>query len=162
MNHTMIRPALCMITAVLLCVPGLAAAHGEKHEKTIFTKHFQNTLFDVTEKANYSLEILLDDSEFEIGKNVVGIVVHDSSDGDVENAELIIVLKSLESDQVMSGPFSIKSTIPGLYVVSGLDLKKKGKWELSITVKKESKEDRVKFILPDALKERVSKGRYSP
>ncbi len=46
--------------------------------------------------------------------------------------------------------------------MSGLDLQKPGKWELSIMVKKDSVEDGVKFILPDALKDRPAKGRYSP
>lgn len=50
----------------------------------------------------------------------------------------------------------------GLYIVSGLDLQRDGKWELNIKVKKNGIEDFVKFIFPDALKARVPKGRYSP
>ena len=47
----------------------------------------------------------------------------------------------------------------GLYIVSGLDLKREGKWELLITVKKAGVEDSVKFIFPDVLKDRPAKGR---
>ncbi|GAB4484291.1 MAG: hypothetical protein OHK006_08230 [Thermodesulfovibrionales bacterium] len=162
MKPLMLLIAACMTAAALFCAAGPAAAHGEKHAKTVFTKHFQQTLFDATEKALFSIEVLLDDSEFEIGRNTVGIIVHDAEDEDVEKAELGIALKGLEDGQVLTGPFSIKGTLPGLYIVSGLDLKKPGRWELSISVRKDAKEDRVKFILPDALKERVSKGRYSP
>jgi len=50
----------------------------------------------------------------------------------------------------------------GLYIVSGLDLKREGKWELLITVTKTGAADSVKFIFPDVLKNRPSKGKYSP
>jgi hypothetical protein len=131
-------------------------------EKTLFTKHFQNTLFDVTEHAAYSVEILLDDKEYKIGKNVVGIVLHDASNNDVSGAEIALTLKDLVTGENSTVIPMVTDKGNGLYIVSGLDLQKEGKWELAITVKKGSIEDLVKFILPDALKARVPKGRYSP
>jgi len=130
--------------------------------KTIFTKHFHKTLFDVTEHAVYSVEILLDDEEYTIGKNVTGIVIHNAYDEDVTGAEITCILKNLASGK--NSPVTPKVTDKGngLYIVSGLDLQKEGKRELMITVKKGRIEDRVKFILPDALKARVPKGSYSP
>ncbi len=131
-------------------------------EKTLFTKHFQNTLFDVTEHAMYSVEILLDDQEYKIGKNVIGMVIHNAHDEDVTGAEITFVLKDLVAGTNFPVTSKITDKGNGLYIVSGLDLQKEGKWEFAITVKKDRIEDFVKFVLPDALKARVPKGKYSP
>ncbi len=60
------------------------------------------------------------------------------------------------------GPLTITDKQNGLYIISGLDLKKDGRWELLVTVKKGDVEDSVKFVFPDVLKDRYPKGRYSP
>ncbi|MDA8240351.1 MAG: hypothetical protein M0Z67_08280 [Nitrospiraceae bacterium] len=148
--------------AMIFTIPSFSLADESFAPKRIFTKHFNKTLFDITSHADYSVELLLDDSEYPIGKNVVGIVVHDSHDADVKGAELVIGLKNLATGQVAAGPSRVQDKKNGLYIVSGLDLRKEGGWELSITVKKGGVSDGVKFVLPDALKERVPKGRYSP
>ena len=130
--------------------------------KPLFTKHFQNTLFDITEHVRYSVEILPDDKEYKIGKNVIGIVIHNSHDQDVIGAEITFVLKDLATGKNFPIAPVTKDRGNGLYIVSGLDLLKEGKWELGITVKKGGVEDSVKFILPNALKAHLPKGRYSP
>ena len=108
------------------------------------------------------MEILLDDKEYKIGKNVVGIVVHDAHDGDVIGAEITFVLKDIVAVKNYIVTPIITDKGNGLYIVSGLDLQKEGNWELAMTVRKGRLEDRVKFVLPDALKARLPKGRYSP
>jgi len=143
--------------AIMLLMLGFAWG-----EKTLFTKHFQNTLFDVTEHTMYSVEILLDDQEYKIGKNVIGIVIHNAHDEDVMGAEITFVLKDLVAGKNFPVTSKITDKGNGLYIVSGLDLQKEGKWELAITVKKDHIEDFVKFVLPDALKARVPRGKYSP
>jgi hypothetical protein len=148
--------------ATIFAIPSGGRADEGLAPKRIFTKHFDKTLFDITRQADYSVEVLLDDSEYRIGKNVVGVVVHDAQDGDVKGAELVIALKNLATGKNEAGTVKVLDKKNGLYIVSGLDLGKEGRWELSITVKKGSVSDGVKFVLPDALKERVGKGRYSP
>ncbi|HAM50259.1 MAG TPA: hypothetical protein DCP92_06035 [Nitrospiraceae bacterium] len=158
-----------MIMAVILLAasPSSATHVGRSEEgsaqgeKILFTKHFQNTLFDITEHGKYSVEILLDDKEYKIGKNVVGIVIHDAHDEDVRGAEITFALKDLVAGKNSPVTPTITDKGNGLYIVSGLDLQKEGKWELAIMVDKGSIEDGVKFVLPDALKARVPKGRYS-
>ncbi len=59
-------------------------------------------------------------------------------------------------------PLTITDKENGLYIVSGLNLQRDGRWELSVTVRKGDVEDSVKFLFPDVLKERHPKGRYSP
>jgi hypothetical protein len=150
--------------ALSLFITGPANGH-EDHGSTgkkLFTKHFQETLFDVAEHASYSAEVLLDDKEYKIGKDVTGIVIHDTHDEDVKGAELTIVHKNLATSENAPGTLTVVDKGNGLYIVSGLNLQRDGRWELAITIKKDGVEDRVKFVLPDALKERVPKGRYSP
>jgi hypothetical protein len=158
----MIGPFIALF--LLACSPSNTALEGKSigKEKPLFTKHFKSTLFAITEHALYSVEILLDDNEYTIGKNVVGMVIHNAKDEDVNGAEITFVVKDLASGK--NSPVTPKVTDKGngLYIVSGLDLRKEGKWELTIIVKQGRIEDRVKFILPDALKARVPKGRYSP
>ncbi|HWR58542.1 MAG TPA: hypothetical protein VN328_06610 [Thermodesulfovibrionales bacterium] len=156
-----------MITLAMvftLMVSGTAATH-EGHgpsEKRLFTKHFEETLFDITKRASYSIEILLDEKEHKIGKDTIGMVVHDAHDEDVKGAQLTIVHKDLSTGADAPGKLSVVDKGNGLYIISGLDLKRAGKWELSITVKKDRVEDSVKFVFPDALKDRPAKGKYSP
>ncbi len=142
---------------MLLLMLGVARA-----DKILFTKHFQNSLFDVTEHASYSVEILPDDLEYNIGKNVIGLVIHDARDEDVAGAKLTFTIKDIGTDKLYPVTPQITDKGNGLYIVSGLDLKREGKWELAITVKKDGAEDTVKFVFPDALKTRYPKGKYSP
>jgi len=154
---------ISMVVAFCLLGAGAAGAQGfGPAEKRLFTKHFQDTLFDIAQHGDYSVEVLLDEKEYKIGKDVIGIVIHDSHDEDVKGAELLIVQKSLATNENAPAKPTVTDKGNGLYIVSGLDLKREGRWELVIGVKKNGVEDRVKFILPDALKERVPKGRYSP
>lgn len=156
--------AVAMVFILFSGSPANATNEGASagREKPLFTKHFQNTLFDITEHASYSVEILLDDKEYKIGKNVVGIALHNARDEDVAGAELTLVLRDLVTGKNSSLTPRVTDKGNGLYIVSGLDLLKEGKWELAITVKRGRTEDRVKFVLPDALNSRVPKGRYSP
>lgn len=154
--------SLAVVLFVFASGPAGSFEGHDPVEKVLFTKHFQKSLFDVTEHAIYSLEVLLEDSEYKIGKDVIGIVVHDNRDADVIGAELISVHKNLATGETAPGKLTVTDRGNGLYIVSGLDLKRDGKWELLITVRKAGVEDSVKFIFPEVLKERPSKGRYSP
>ncbi len=156
---------MVVIVMFYLSLAGTASSTHEGHQpsgKKIFTKHFQGSLFEITEHASYSVEVLPDDKEYKIGKDMVGIVVHDAHDEDVKGARLTIVHRDLATGADVTGKLSVRDKNNGLYIVSGLDLQRSGKSELSITVKKEGIEDRVKFVLPDALKDHPDKGRYSP
>lgn|SRR5208282_722093 len=149
---------LCLMNAVPLC------AHEDQvsGEKITFTKHFQETLFDITEHAAFSVEILLNDKEYKIGKGVVGMVIHDDKDSDVKGAGITIVHKNLDTGESAPENIIITDKNNGLYIVSGLNLEREGRWELDITVKKGNVGDSVKFMLPDALKKLYPKGKYSP
>ena len=145
-----------------LLTTGYAHEGHDPGKKKIFTKHFQNTLFDIAEHGAYSVEVLLDDSEYKIGRDAVGMVVHGEKDSDVIGAKLTIVHKNLDTDEAAPESLTITDKENGLYIISGLNLQREGRWELSVKVRKDSVVDSVKFIFPDVLKERHPKGPYSP
>lgn len=152
-----------VLVACLLAVPVAKAHEGpDSGGKKIFTKHFQETLFDITPQAAFSVDVILDNNEYKIGQDVIGLVVHNAADEDVVGAEITFGLKNIETGALADDPVSITDKQNGLYIVSGLDLKREGRWELSVTVKQGDTEDGVKFVLPDALKNPYQKGRYSP
>ena len=154
---------IIMAVNLLVFTPDPAGSfEGGPVEKVLFTKHFKESLFDVTGHAAYSVEVLLDDSEYKIGKDVIGIVVHDNKDADVIGAELSIVQKDVTTGETVPNKLTTTDKKNGLYIVSGLDVKREGKWELQITVTKDGVKDSVKFMFPEALKDRPAKGRYSP
>jgi hypothetical protein len=151
-----------LIFCMLFTVPAFAHDNHGPHEKKIFTKHFDRTLFNITEHAAFSVEILLDDSEYPIGKGVVGIVLHNAKDSDVKGARITLALKNMETGQSVPGAPTITDKGNGLYIVSGLNLRRQGRWELAVTVSKDNVEDSVRFDLPAALMKLYPKGRYSP
>jgi hypothetical protein len=130
-------------------VPGLATMAGESgvEGKQKFTRHFKQSLFRVTEHAFYSMEVLLDDKEYNIGKNAIGIIVHNALDEDVKGAELVIAHRNVSTGENAPGRVTVVDKGNGLYIISGLDLGRKGRWELMVTVRKDGIEDNVKFAL---------------
>lgn len=147
---------LISIIALSLIVPFSVGAHGDHGaKKGVFTKHFNESLFKVTEKGLFSIEILPDEREYKIGKDVIGLVIHDENDRDVEDAVITITLEGITHK-----PFVIREKGDGLYTVSNLDLKQEGSWKLIINVKKGKKQDRAIFIFPDILLEKVPAGKY--
>lgn len=75
-----------------------ASSEEKREAKQAFAKHFQETIFDIASKAKFSVEILLDDKEYQkLGKDVVGIVIHNARDEDVERAIIMLDFRILES-----------------------------------------------------------------
>jgi hypothetical protein len=150
-----------LVLGLLVTLP-VEASEKDGSENRIYTKHFNETLFDITENADFSVEVLLDDKEYDIGKDVIGIVIHGKGDKDVAGAELTLKQKNVETGETIPTEVTITDRGNGLYIISGLDLEKDDRWELSIEIKKDSREGSVGFIFPDSLKKRYPKGRYSP
>jgi len=139
----------------ILAFFAVSSAHSGKHEGNAkFTKHFNDTLFAVSEKGQVSIEVLLDEKEYKIGKDMIGIVIHDSHDEDVEDAKVIVTVTGIAE------PLKVMEKGGGLYLVSTVSLPKEGAWELTIAVRKRKIDDRALFIFPDVLKKRVPAGKY--
>jgi hypothetical protein len=118
-------------------------------------------MFSIADKGIFSVEILMDDSEYpQLGKDVVGLVIHDKQDEDVAGAEIRITTVMQDGQTGTDAPV-VKEKGEGLYTVSGLNLKREGRWEIRISVKKKNLEDSASFNFPDVLKTPFKKGKYS-
>ena len=138
----------------LLCVAAVSAHSGSHEGGAKFTKHFNETLFAIAEKGQVSIEVLLDEKEYKIGKDVIGIVVHDSHDEDVEGASLAVTATGAAE------PLKVKEKGGGLYLVPNTGLPKEGKWELKIAVKKKKIDDSAAFVFPEVLNTKMPAGKY--
>ncbi|MBA4372610.1 MAG: hypothetical protein C0402_07070 [Thermodesulfovibrio sp.] len=132
-----------------------AGAAADNRPQPVFTKHFRQTFFAVTEKAEFSIEILPDEKEYKIGRNVVGIVVHDRHDRDVEKAELTVTAEG------STEPVAVKEKGEGLYLASNLDVKRQGTWKLTIQVRDKAVTDGAIFLFPAAATKLLPPGQYS-
>lgn len=133
-------------------------------EKPKFTKHRDNSLFKITDKGLFSVEMLLDGKEFKIDRNDIGIVIHDSHDEDVEGAKIHVELlihgaSPPDHDGVVA--LSVTEQKGGLYTIKNLDIQRGGNWELRMKIKKQKLEDGVIFVFPNAIKQDLPKGKYN-
>jgi hypothetical protein len=141
---------MCVAVLTLFAV---SYAHSGKHEGNAkFTKHFNETLFAISEKGQMSIEVLLDEKEYKIGKDMIGIVVHNSHDEDVEGAKLEVT--------GAAGPLAVTEKGGGLYLVPAAGMPMEGKWELKIAVKKKEIDDSASFTFPGVLSKKMPAGKY--
>jgi len=135
-----------VVAAVLFLLIGCTAnaVHPESG-KTKFTKHFDDTLFKITEKELFSVEIVTDKKEFKIDKTAAGIIIHDRKDRDVENADIKVILWIFKNGQGSEETMKVGEKGNGLYVIEKLNLLMGGNWELRVKIKKGAIEDSVTF-----------------
>lgn len=147
----------CTLLAAVFLMP--AHGHGQAGGKAGYTKHFSGSAFRITEKGKFSIEVLPDEREYPIGKGVVGIVIHDYRDEDIEGAELKLTVWNDKGQDLTTRPL-VKEKGGGLYTVANLDLRRDGSWELRIRVSKGALEDGTTFVFPADLKEGKPAGKY--
>ena len=144
-----------IVAGLFWCCVAAVFAHSGSHEgSSTFTKHFHETLFAIGGKGQVSIEVLLDDKEYKTGKDVIGIVIHDSHDEDVEDADLAVSVTGLAE------PLKVKEKGGGLYLVPNTGFQKEGRWELKIAVKKKKIDDSAVFVFPEVLQSRLPAGKY--
>ena len=101
----------------------------------------QTVFFAVAEKKKFSVEIITDKKDLGVEKNIVGFIVHDSNDADVEHAELTVTSVSPANRKAGDIVYPVTEKERGLYTAESLDLRQKGLSELSVKVKKGDTED---------------------
>ncbi|MBI4684142.1 MAG: hypothetical protein HY755_02970 [Nitrospirae bacterium] len=149
-----------LIIGFSLAIPYAVYSHEKGHEmgKTKFTKHFHESLFQVTGKGEFSVEVLLDEKEYKIGKNVLGIVIHDKHDEDVEGADINVMVRV--AGESAEQPAVVEEKGGGLYTIANVNLQGDVRWELVIKVKKKKIEDTAIFLFPDDMRNRKPAGQY--
>ncbi len=138
-------------------VPCAAAGSDTSSEETLFTKHFNDSLFMITENGEFSVEILPDEREYRIGKDVIGIVIHNRHDEDVEGAKISI---SFEPAGDNTQEPVIRDKGDGLYTVKNLSLQREGEWKMIIRINRKKVEDSAMFSFPAALSRPLPAGTY--
>jgi hypothetical protein len=114
-----------------------------------FTQHFADSFFAVAEKKKFSVEIIADKKDLGVEKNIVGFIVHDSNDVDVEHAELTVTSVPPVKGETGKIAYPVTEKGRGLYTAESLDLKEKGLYGLSVKVKKGDTEDIAFFLFGD-------------
>lgn len=146
------KTSLAFLTAVLVAVLMLAAAgyasgmheHGEGE----FTKHYAESLFKVTEKGLYSVEMVILGKELVTGSNSVDIIIHDKEDTDVMGADIKVIPWMMEMGHGVREKPVITERGGGLYSVENIDIIMPGHWELRIEVSKAGGTDTAVFDFP--------------
>ncbi len=112
------------------------------------TKHYEESIFRLSEKGRYSVEMLLRSGELKTGVNTIDIIVHDKHDNDVTGAKVKVVPWMPEMGHGVFETPLITEKGGGLYNVENVIFSMSGHWELKISINKDGLEDRVVFDLP--------------
>ncbi len=153
------KRALALIITFIFyfIIPNLVVAHSNHDaKKGVFTKHFDESLFKITEKGLFSVEIVYNEKEYKIGTDLIGIVIHDENDKDLESAFV-----KVEVDGIPDSSFVVKEKGDGLYTVTGLNIYREGNWKLIINVTFKKKQDKAIFIFPEILSQKKPAGKYN-
>lgn len=130
---------------MLLIVPFTVCADNDG----TFTKHYKESLFQVTEQREFSVEIVVQKEELKVGYNSAKLIIHDRNDHDVEGAEITIVPWMPDMGHGVKAKTVITDKGHGLYEAENIEFSMTGRWEWKITIKKGTVEDKVLFEFPD-------------
>lgn len=142
------RRLVAAFIIVLLCPLSALAAVGH-HGAEGFTQHYANSLFQVTEKGLYSVEMLVLGGELMIGKNSLDIIVHDAGDADVMGADIAVVPWMPEMGHGVKEKPAITERGGGLYSVENVEITMPGLWEVRVKIDRGGQEDLAVFAFPD-------------
>ena len=137
-----------LIFAALL-IAGCAAT-GEivqKHDE--FTKHYEESRFEITKNGSFSLEMVVKEHELKTGVNKVDLIVHDKNDRDVIGADITMTPWMPEMGHGVFDAPVVTEKGGGLYTFENIILIMSGHWELRINIKKNGMQDSAVFDFPD-------------
>jgi hypothetical protein len=139
---------IAIFILVLLYPFGVYALHTD-HDGKGPQKHYEGSLFKVTDKGLFSVEMVIKGKELKTGVNTLDIIVHDKDNKDVVGAEITITpwMPSM-GHGVFEKPV-VTERGGGLYSVGNIILIMSGQWDLRVQVKKNGLTDNVTFNFPD-------------
>ena len=139
-----------LLTIFLALSPvAVFAAHSGQSEAGQHTKHYEQSLFKMTDNGLYSVEMVIKDKDLKVGVNTLDIIVHDKSDKDVAGAEIKVVPWMPEMGHGVFEKPVVKERGGGTYSVENVILIMEGRWELRLKIKKNNTEDNVTFDFMD-------------
>jgi hypothetical protein len=139
-----------LIFAVVLFYPlGVCAVHTNSEGQDRHTKHYEQSLFKMTEKELFSVEMVIKEKELKVGVNTFDLIVHDRNDKDVVGAAITVTPWMPEMGHGVFEKPVVRERGGGLYSVENIILIMGGRWDLRMTIKAEAAEDTVTFAFPD-------------
>lgn len=138
------RAILASLLLLVLPFPSFASTEHSK-----FTKHYDDSIFKVTEKGLFSLEIIIKDKGFTVGQNAIDIIAHDKGDRDLVGAVITVTPWMPEMGHGVREKAVVVEKGGGLYRAENIVLNMGGFWELRIVVKKDKAEDSAVFEFRD-------------
>jgi hypothetical protein len=140
---------LVPVLFLLIALPVSAFADVGHSQEGKFTRHYAGSLFEVTEKGRYSVEMLVIGNELKTGMNAVDVIVHDESDADVMGAEITLTPWMPDMGHGVKEVPKVTERGGGLYSIENVEISMPGRWELRVKVKKGKTKDEVVFEFPD-------------
>ncbi|MEJ2314372.1 MAG: FixH family protein [Nitrospirota bacterium] len=134
--------------ALVLLFPLVALASEGHSGAEGFTKHYANSLFEVTENGLYSVEMLVLGGELSVGMNTLDIIVHDAKDSDVMGADITVTPWMPDMGHGVKEQPVITERGGGLYSVENVEISMPGLWELRVQVDRGGQEDVAVFSFP--------------
>ncbi len=145
--------AIHAVIAFLILTGSALTGNGEQMheqlEKAKFTKHYDESIFKITEKEIFSIEMIIKGKELKTGVNMLNLIVHDRYDRDVIGLDVVVIPWMPEMGHGVSEKPIVTEKGGGLYSVENIILIKGGHWELRVKVKKNGVEDTAVFDFPD-------------
>jgi len=126
-------------------------SHETGMQKQAFTQHYDNSLFKVTEKDLYSVELLIKDGALHTGSNSMDIIIHDRKDKDVTGAKIVIKPWMPDMGHGVPQTPEIIERGGGRYTAEMVNISMPGLWELRFSVDASSGTDKVIFSFPDVM-----------
>ena len=138
-----------MVLSLIFILAGCTTAVKETTKHDEHKRHYEKSLYKVTEAENYSVEMMVEDKMFKVGVNAADVIIHDRNDREVVGAEITITPWMPEMGHGVFTPPSITERGGGLYRVEDVTLVMGGHWEMRIEISKDMIKDIVVFDFPD-------------
>jgi FtsP/CotA-like multicopper oxidase with cupredoxin domain len=122
--------------------------HDEQAGGPKLTKHYKDSLFQMTEEGVFGVEMILEGNELKKGVNRLDLIIHDRGDQDIEGAEIEVTPWMPDMGHGVSEEPVVSEKGDGLYTVGNIDVIMAGNWQLKISIKAASLEDSVVFEFP--------------
>lgn len=136
------------VIIILLSIFCAVAEAGHQHNKG-FTRHYEDSVFKVTDNKLFSVEMVIKHKAPVNGMNTADLIIHDRDDKDVTGAAITVVPWMPDMGHGVSEKPVVSEKGGGLYSVENITLIMGGHWELRIDINKDSLQDRVVFDFPD-------------
>jgi len=120
---------------LMLFITGCAASGPQLHKHDKFTKHYEESLFEVTENGLFSVEMIIKEHELRTGVNMLDLVIHDRNDRDVTGAVITVTPWMPDMGHGVFEKPRVTERGGGLYTVENIILTMSGHWELKIDIK---------------------------